>query len=215
MKARTDSAAGSRRQRGGGLDWQAARERLAAAAAAIGRAEPADEEREAIFARRAEILARPPAAEQPADAFEALVFALGDERYAFPSVQVREVRLLEGLTPLPGAPAFVAGLINVRGRVVPVLDLRPIFGVPATGAAAQTLLLLAGRAGDIGVLSTDRPVVRWLRAGDLGELPAGAPAGLDSAYVRGVTPDLTVALDAEALLASPRLLVQEDVVAGS
>jgi hypothetical protein len=44
----------------------------------------------------------------------------------------------------------------------------------------------------------------------MGQLPAGVPAGLDPAYVRGVTPDLVIVLDAEHLLADSRLVVQED-----
>jgi purine-binding chemotaxis protein CheW len=164
----------------------------------------------AIFARRAEELARLPDIDVAQDAQEALVFSLGDERYAFPTGQVAEVRPLGRLTPLPGAPAFVAGLINVRGRIVPVLDLRPLFGLPGPVDAAQAVVLMSSPRGTIGLLATDRPEVRWLAHLGLSGLPAGTPSKLDPTYVRGITSDLVVLLDAERLLADPRLVVQDE-----
>ena len=192
------------------IDWEALRARLAGAQETLDRAEESDAARDELFATRAAALAAAPPDAAPADTVEVLVFALGEERYAVPSEQVREVRALDRLTPLPSAPAFVAGLTNVRGRVVPVLDLRPFFGAPASGGAARAAIYLVGPMGDVGVLATDWPAVRSLRESDLGPLPAGAPVGLDPAYVRGVTPDLLVVLDGVRLVASPRLRVEED-----
>jgi purine-binding chemotaxis protein CheW len=165
---------------------------------------------EAMFARRAEALAAAPAAEAAGTGFEVVVFTLGRERYAFPRTQVREVRPLGQLTRLRGTPAFIAGLVNVRGRIVAVLDLRPLFGVRPDSGAAQTLVLVSHPQGDVAILATDRPAVQVLPTAELGELPAGVPSGLDPSYVRGVTPDLVIVLDAERLLANPRLVVQED-----
>lgn len=194
----------------GRIDWEAARRRLAEAEAALSRTDMTDEQRDAILAWRAAQLAAPPPPPAPADAFEAVVFALGDEHYAFPSTQVREVRPPGDLTPLMCTSAFVAGLVNVRGRVVPVLDLGPLFGLPGTGESAQAVMLLSCPRGDVGILTSNRPALRQLRAGELGGLPAGAAAGLAAAYVRGVTPDTVVVLDAERLLADQRLVVQEE-----
>ena len=176
--------------------------------------EISEEQREAIFDRRAEALAAPPTPPRPADAFEALVFALGQERYAFPSSQVSEVRRIDQLTALPSAPAFVAGLVNVRGRIVPVLDLRPLFGVTSAVEAPQAVVLVRASEGDVAVLATDQPNVTWLRASELGALPLEAPTGLDPRYVQGVTSDLVTVLDALRLLADQRLVVQEDISNG-
>ncbi|MHB8619626.1 MAG: chemotaxis protein CheW [Chloroflexota bacterium] len=170
-----------------------------------------EEQRDAIFDRRAESLAAPPTPPRPADAFEALVFALGEERYAFRSSQVSEVRRIDQLTALPSAPAFVAGLVNVRGRIVPVLDLRPLLGVASEAEAPRAIVLVSVAEGDVAVLATDQPNVTWLRASELGALPPEAPTWLDPGCVRGVTPDLVTVLDGARLLADERLLVQEDM----
>jgi purine-binding chemotaxis protein CheW len=167
---------------------------------------------DAIFAQRADALARVPEPEASRDAHEAVVFRLGDERYAFSSEQVLEVRALPVLTRLPSAPAFVAGLVNVRGRIVPVVDLRPLFGLAAPAGAARSIVLVSSGRGSIGVLATDQPEVRRLPELGLTRLPAGTPPGLDPVYVRGVTPDMVVVLDAELLFADQRVIVQDDAL---
>src|SRR5712692_10159714 len=120
------------------------------------------EQRDAVFARRADQLAESGANEsQDTEALEALVFELGRELYALPANQVHEVRPLGLLTRLPGTPAFLAGLINVRGRIIPVVDLRPLLGMP-TDSPSTSVVLVAHRSGHIGLLVADSPTVRPL-----------------------------------------------------
>ena len=172
----------------------------------------------AIFDLRAERLARQPV-EPTGDGRMALalIFPLGEEWYAFPGEQVREVRPLAGLTPLPGTPAFVAGLINLRGRIVPVIDLAAFFGLaaPAQPAMAPMVLILEDPHGDVGLLTTGRAQVRPMEhardpAGraDLQSRLSALPAGLRADYVRGVTADLVVLLDAAGLLDDPRMILK-------
>ena len=162
-----------------------------------------------ILTQRAEALAIK-AAEAPADAFEALVFELGQERYAFPNDQVREVRPLTAVTALGRTPAFIAGLTNVRGKVVPVLDLRSLFGVRDSSGSPTTLVLLQSPRGPVGLLASGQPAVYQLRTSELSVLPAGLPPGVDAGYVRGITPELIIVLDGQRLLADPRIIVQDD-----
>ncbi len=195
----------------GHQDWQAVRARLAAIEATLQTTEISDAERDAIFARRAEALAAPVATGVATDAPPLLVFRVSGETYAVPGHHVREVRPVGQLTSLPGTPPFVAGLINVRGRVVTALDLRPVFGLRMDGEAPSIVMLMAGSGGDVGILIHEQPSLRWLDEDDLGPLPAGGAPGLDPAFVRGVTRDLVVVLDAERLLGDERLLVHDDV----
>src|SRR3981081_2950198 len=137
------------------------------------------EQSDAIFARRAEELAESSAAEsQNTEALEALVFELGRELYALPANQVHEVRPLTLLTNLPGTPAFLAGLINVRGRIVPVIDLRPLLSLPTHGRSTS-VALVAHRSGHIGLLVAGRPTVRPLPLTDMSEPPPGQLSGID------------------------------------
>lgn len=60
-----------------------------------------------------------------------LTFALAQERYSVPVLKVREIMRLCPVTPVPRMPAYVKGVINLRGKIVPVVDLRERFGLGA------------------------------------------------------------------------------------
>ena len=169
-------------------------------------------QRDAVFARRAEQLAESaPTERQDDETLEALVFALGREQYALPANQVHEVRPLGLLTRLPGTPAFLAGLINVRGRIIPVVDLRPLLGMP-TDSPSTSVVLVSHRSGNVGLLAAGRPTVRPLRVADLTDPPPGQLSGLDSTCIRGITPGLVIVLDADCLLAEPRLVIHHEIL---
>jgi purine-binding chemotaxis protein CheW len=55
---------------------------------------------------------------------EWLTFRLGDEEYAIDNLRVQEIRAYEAPTPVTGAPAFVKGVVNLRGVIVPIIDMR-------------------------------------------------------------------------------------------
>ena len=170
------------------------------------------EQRDAVFARRAEELAESACDERQDDeTLESLVFALGREQYALPANQVHEVRPLGSLTTLPGTPAFLAGLINVRGRIVPVVDLRALLGLNSD-SPSTSVVLVAHRSGHIGLLAAGRPTVRPLRVADLTDPPPGPLSGIDSTCIRGITPGLVIVLDAEPLLADPRLVIHHETL---
>lgn len=71
-----------------------------------------------------------------------LTFQLGGESFAIPIANVREVLKLPDLTTIPGAPEFIRGVINVRGNVVPVVDLKRKFGQPLTEKSRKTRVII-------------------------------------------------------------------------
>src|SRR5262249_18625738 len=66
----------------------------------------------------------------PGEPLDVVVFEVHGRQYALPAGQVRELVRAVALVPLPGAPAVVEGVFNLRGKVVPVLDIRGRFGLP-------------------------------------------------------------------------------------
>lgn len=66
-----------------------------------------------------------------------LIFTLGDERFAVPLFQVKEVVGLPKITPVPDVPRYFKGLINLRGRIISALDLRDILNIPLQGAVSK------------------------------------------------------------------------------
>ena len=91
-------------------------------------------------------------AELPSDL---LIFELGNQRYALPASDVRELLRAVTLTPLPHAPAIVEGVINVRGTLIPVLDIRARFRVPPKPAEPSDHLIVAHAGGRLVALRVD------------------------------------------------------------
>ena len=90
------------------------------------------EKAKAVLDERARALARvPPAAAEASQILEIATFALANENYGVETRYVREVVRLSDYTPLPGAPAFLVGVLNLRGEILALIDLRTFFGVPA------------------------------------------------------------------------------------
>ena len=106
---------------------------------------------------RARRLARPAAEVRGSgDTLEIVVFGLASERYAVENRYVREVVRLADLAPVPGAPEFMAGVTNLRGEILAVVDLRRFFGVPARGITdTSRVVVLGADEAEFGVLAGD------------------------------------------------------------
>src|SRR5712691_1545675 len=87
---------------------------------------------------------------------EILVFEVARQRFGVLSADVQELARAVTLVPLPKAPAIVEGVINVRGRVVPVLDIRSRFRLPAKAAEHSDHLLLAQAGERLVALRVER-----------------------------------------------------------
>src|SRR5487761_2153242 len=90
-------------------------------------------------------------------AMKALTLRLDDEIFAIEAESVREILDLVPVTEVPNAPAFVGGLINVRGRVVPLADLRVVFGMAQPPADQDTRIVvleteIGGEATVVGII---------------------------------------------------------------
>jgi purine-binding chemotaxis protein CheW len=137
---------------------------------------------------------------------EILIFRLGDGDYSVPAQYVREVQLLGEVTPLPFTPAFLVGLVNVRGRLLAALDIRPLLDMPEAPPQQQAfLLVLTANGVEVGLLA-DAVVEVRRGEGQLSPVPSSA-AGRGVAWVRGVDRRLSLLLDPPALLSDPRLAI--------
>src|SRR5262245_49439372 len=107
-----------------------------------------------VLRARARILARPLTA--PVDSrgtFDLLGFRLAQESYAVEQRFVQKVAPLKELTALPGTPAFMRGIVNVQGRILPVFDLKGFFELPEKGLAdLHQIIVLEGHGLELGLL---------------------------------------------------------------
>lgn len=165
-----------------------------------------------ILRARALLLARPPESASPdVTSIEVLEFRLAEERYALETRYVREVYPLKNLTPLPCTPPFVLGVVNVRGRIVPVVDLKKFFGLPENGLTDLHRVILAGGNDlEIGILADVSVGVRSIPIDSL-QPPMPTLSGIGADYLKGVTAERLVVLDMGRILSDPSLIVHEEV----
>jgi purine-binding chemotaxis protein CheW len=169
-------------------------------------------EAEGILRARARALARtPPRASAAGAMLEVLEFRLASERYAVESRLVQEVHPLRDLTPLPCTPPFVLGIVNVRGRILPVLDLKRFFDLPERGLTdLHRIILVRGNDLEVGLLADVIVGVRSIKADSL---QASLPTltGIRADFLKGVSDERLVVLDLDRILLDPKIIVHEEV----
>jgi purine-binding chemotaxis protein CheW len=84
-----------------------------------------------------------------------VVFRLAGAEYAIPAALVLQMESYTGATPVPGAPPFVEGIVQVRGRVIPVVSLRKRFGLPAAEITLDTRVVVAQHGERVVALLAD------------------------------------------------------------
>jgi purine-binding chemotaxis protein CheW len=144
-----------------------------------------------------------------------LVFSLDRARYAIPADDVREIVRAVAVASLPKAPAIVEGVVNVRGEIVPVLDIRGRFGLPPAAlhpdqhfivlrAGARTVALRVDRAQDL--VEIDARVV---------DSPAVAPGAKYLAGIARLPDGLLVIHDIESFLSLDEGQAMDRAISGA
>jgi purine-binding chemotaxis protein CheW len=165
-----------------------------------------------VLKTRARALARRPAG-SGADvaALDVIEFRLARERYAVAREYVQEVCPLKELTPLPCTPPFVLGIVNVRGQILPVLDVKKFFDLPETGITDLHMIIVV-HVGEmeVGILADS---VVGARSIPLTAIQESLPTltGIRAQYLRGVTDQHMVILDAARILGDPKIIINEEV----
>lgn len=86
-----------------------------------------------------------------ATAGQYLTFVVKGQAYGVPIATVREINQIREVTPVPDTPAFVKGVINLRGKVVPVVDIRTRLGIEAAAHTKETcVIVIDGKLGQVG-----------------------------------------------------------------
>lgn len=177
-----------------------------------GLASPAITDPHRILRARAQALARPAApTDLEGEVLDVLEFQLASERYAVETSFVREVLPLRDLTPLPCTPPHLVGIVNVRGRILPVFDIKRFFDLPDQGLTdLHRILLIHGYGLELGLLADVVVGIRTLSVEAL-QPPLPTLTGIRADYLRGLSPEGLVVLDLERILTDPKILVHEEV----
>jgi len=138
-----------------------------------------------------------------------ITFRLGDELFALDVARVREVLELTPITRVPTAPDYMLGVVNVRGKAIPVVDLRLRFGLPPAGHTVNSRivvmeLLLDGEQVVIGGIADSVHEVIELEPGDILPPPSIAMRWRTE-LIQGMgrrADDFLILLDVDAVFAS-------------
>jgi len=131
-----------------------------------------------------------------------VVFKLGDEDYGIEIRQVREIIRKRAITPVPRQPPYVEGVINVRGTIIPVINLRKRFGLKGEFPENPNTVIVDSVDGMVGILvDSVSEVIRLPR--DRIHPPPSIASGMEGEYLRGICridDQLLLYLDVEKIL---------------
>ncbi len=130
-------------------------------------------------------------------------FRLANEEYGVDIMRVQEIILMGKVTRVPEVPEFICGLINLRGHVIPIVDLRMRFGLDASTESEDTrIVVLNVGSRTIGIVVDAVNEVLRIQP-DQVEPPPSSIAGVDQEYIRGLVKfesKLLILLDIENIL---------------
>ncbi len=150
-----------------------------------------------------------PASVNPSLAGKYLTIVLETEAYGIAVLRVREIIRLQKITSVPQMPVFVKGIINLRGRVIPVIDLRVKFGLAAeltgrTCIVVAQVNLQGAQSVHMGFIVDRVEEVATLKANEIEPTPDFG-ARIDTAYLLGmakVKGEVTMLLDIDRVVAT-------------
>jgi purine-binding chemotaxis protein CheW len=202
----------------GETDWAERHRRLDASQGALQRRlAPGPEEKREILRARARLLAEAGKEEaNPAHLLlEVVEFVLGPEHYGIESCHIRDIHPLSEFTPLPCTPPFVLGLVNVRGQILSVIDIKKFFDLPEKGLSdLNKIIIIHAHHMELGILAD---AILGVRSLALEELQPALPTltGIRAEYLKGITKQPLVVLDVEKILSDEKILVNDGVSAAT
>ncbi len=167
-------------------------------------------EKSHILKERAEKLAKVNEKEKIKDGIEVLVFHLSQEQYALETFYIKEVYPYKKYTILPGVPAFISGLINIRRKVFSILDLNVFFSLPHDSSSHHKFIIVEDSEMEFAILTDGIVGIQKIPHDQIEPLPPTF-SGIQQNFLKGITTDHIVILDGKKLISSKLIIVDETV----
>jgi purine-binding chemotaxis protein CheW len=169
------------------------------------------EEKRTVLKARAKVLAVEKKDESTLKEFiEIIEFRLATETYGIETAFIREVYPLKDLTTLPGTPPFVLGIVNVRGQIISVIDLKKFLNLPEKGLGElNKVIIIRNELMEFGILAdiiygTCSVSLDAIHSSPISTNEIGAE------YLLGVTNDHTIILDVRNILMDKKIIIQQE-----
>jgi purine-binding chemotaxis protein CheW len=144
------------------------------------------------------------------DRMQVIVFELNKEKHAIEVKYIREVCSLKDITAVPCVPDFVEGIINIRRKIISVINLKKFFSYPEQKMnkeqASPKILVLHSESNEFGILVDNIEGIWSLSQKDI-QLSLPSLTGVKQEFFKGVTKEPLVILDGAKIVASPSLIV--------
>jgi purine-binding chemotaxis protein CheW len=139
-----------------------------------------------------------------------VAFLLAPERYAIESVYVSEVLTLDKLTVIPGAPSFITGVINLRGKIISIVNLKMLFNLKISGITQlNKIIVLKWERTEFGIVTDEIEGTFQMCLNSL-SVPPSTVNCIEAEYIKGITPDGIIMLNAEHILTNKALIVNQN-----
>lgn len=153
--------------------------------------------------------------QRPNDELLQLVsFTIGDEEFGVDILKVQEINRMVEVTRVPNSPPYIEGVINLRGKVIPIVDLRTRFSIPKINWGKNTRIIVVELDGKVigFVVDAVREVLRIPQS--ITETPPHMIAGIDAEYITAIgklKDRMIILLDLECILGQGEWKQLEDV----
>ena len=143
-----------------------------------------------------------------------LTFVLSNEEYGIEILKVREIIGLMDITSVPQTPDYMKGVINLRGKVIPVIDLRMKFSMPEEEHTQETCVIVVEvNSTSIGLIVDSVSEVSDIASGEIENAPKFGQ-GIDTSFIMGlgkVKDKIIIMLDIDEVLSSDELEMAEEL----
>lgn len=163
-----------------------------------------------ILRDRARAIAQKPVVQEKGEVITVLEFVLSYETYAIETMYIREVVPLREIIPLPGLPDFVLGLINIRGEILSILDIKKFFQLPGQQLSDlnKVIILTNGRL-TFGVLADRVNGIKEVEMNDIFNTVINFRDKRDE-YLHGITSSRIILLDGKKLFNEKKIIIHQD-----
>jgi purine-binding chemotaxis protein CheW len=165
-----------------------------------------------ILRARAKSLAHEPERKgEDEEYLELLAFLLAHETYAIETRFIREVYPLTELTPLPCTPDYIFGIINIRGQILTIIDMKKFFDLPEKGITNLNRVIVVEQEDmALGILADEIIGIRNIPEKGV-NTPLPMMTGIHAGYIKGIMEEGIILLDMERFLNDRQLIVHEEV----
>ena len=145
---------------------------------------------------------------------EYLTFVLGDEQYGLEILKVQEIRGYDTVTQIANTPDFIKGVVNLRGKIVPIVDLRIKFNLGKVEYDEFTVVIILNLGGRVvGIVVDGVSDVKALKDEQIRDVPA-LVSNIDTKYIVGlatVEEQMFILVDIEQLMSSQEMALMDTV----